>query len=132
MDLKDNSEFPHINKEPWEPPKTDLEVAKKILIQALKENKEEFGVGLDTISPENYYKQMVPYRNNNGERIIFVNGLCESFVKSPLPGEETTESGEIIGWKRHFYNVHDGGNCFWQAEINIDKKEYFHFSVNGQ
>jgi len=132
LDKQDElTQFPYQEQEFWKPEKAHLKIADEMLLQAFTDNKDEFRVTQDTISPDDYYKQLVPYLNQKGERIIYINGLCKSFVKSPIPEERVNELGEISAWKNFFYVIDDGGSCFWQTEINIDKKEYFNFSVNG-
>lgn len=52
-------------------------------------------------------------------------------LKNPPSQEKGINEWIEIDWKNEFVNVNDGGNCFWKIIINIDKKSYEDFMVNG-
>lgn len=125
-----NSSFPYNQNETWTPTRSQLQVTNDIITQLIKENESDFKTYTDNGNYQNYYKQLIPYLSENGDHMIYLNALCSTFVKSPIPYQKVNEKGEI-GWESYFYVVDDGGNCFWQAQLNIDKKEYSQLSING-
>ncbi|WP_303917913.1 hypothetical protein [Draconibacterium sediminis] len=68
------------------------------------------------IELDRYKRQYMPIINNQGEKIVWINFFCDSFD---------------IEWKKEIVFVKDGGNCYFQLKVNIDKDNYFDFWVNG-
>lgn len=68
------------------------------------------------IELEGYRRQYMPIINNQGEKIVWINFFCNSFD---------------IDWKNEIVFVLDGGNCYFQLKVNLDKDNYFDFWVNG-
>ena len=107
------------NYKPYTPTKEDIQAAEDILLACY--NKEVTG----TVNPffgrklENYHRQFVGGEKENGEKIIYINCFCyvidEYFKK----------------WKTELIMVDDGGNCFFNVRVNLDKKEYYELMVNG-
>lgn len=126
LEAEEKKEFPYKDADIWKPKSGDIKTIDSVLEIAFLSNKTEFGIN-DTITLDDYYKQLVPFINDKGERIVYVNSLCVSFIASPPPWNENKE----MDWNNHFYNVDDGGTCFWQTKINMDTLEYFDFTVNG-
>ena len=62
-----------------------------------------------------YKFQYVPYLNEKGEHIVFVNAFCK----------------ENDTWKEKLVVTSDGSDCFWQVKINIDQQHIFDFRVNS-
>jgi len=62
-----------------------------------------------------YNYQIVVVKNSIGEKLIWINALCESYDN----------------WRKDIAIIFDGGNCFFNLKINLTKKMYFEFSVNG-
>jgi hypothetical protein len=73
--------------------------------------KEDFVIELRT-----YKRQYVPITNKFGEKEVWVNCFC-----SPSDSR----------WKTEIILVNDGGNCFFNLKINIKKKRFYDFWVNG-
>ena len=67
------------------------------------------------IALKKYVLQYIVSISPNGEKIIWVNCFCEP----------------MNGWKDQVIGVHDGGNCFFNVMINLSKKTYYDFRVNG-
>lgn len=63
-----------------------------------------------------YKQQYVPYINSNGDKIVWVNCLCD--YNDP-------------DWKKGVIIVRDGGSCYFHVEINLTKKSYGLLYVNG-
>ena len=108
------------NYKPFTPTADDIQAAEDILLACY--NKEVTG----TVNPffgrklEDYYRQFVGGEKENGERIIYINCFCyvidEYFKK----------------WKTQLIMVDDGGNCFFNVKVSLDKKEYYELMVNGK
>lgn len=68
------------------------------------------------IELERYKRQYMPIINNQGEKIVWINFFCNEYN---------------IDWKNEIVFVMDGGNCYFQLKVNLDKDNYFDFWVNG-
>lgn len=66
---------------------------------------------------EEYKIQLFGYLNKDNEKIIWANYFCDAHG---------------IDWQNNLVFVHDGGNCFFNVKVNLDKKEIFDFEVNGE
>ena len=62
-----------------------------------------------------YKVQLVPYLNGKNQKCVWVNCFCD----------------EIEYWKKDIVLVDDGGTCYFNLKINLDKGKYFDFAVNG-
>ena len=63
--------------------------------------------------PQKYYKQFVAVINNNGEKEVWVNCCCEA----------------VADWKKKIQIVFDGGSCYFDLTINLDKNIVSDFRV---
>jgi hypothetical protein len=68
------------------------------------------------IKLENYKRQYVPVIHENGEKEIWINCFCDHWDQD---------------WQKKFIEVEDGGNCYFQLKINLTKKIFYDFMVNG-
>ncbi|MDQ3394782.1 MAG: hypothetical protein M3512_11810 [Bacteroidota bacterium] len=66
-----------------------------------------------------YYRQYVAFIDNEGKKKIFINAVCDSFVKNK-------------DLKKEWIFVLDGGSCFFQMEVDLETEEITSFSVNGE
>lgn len=66
-----------------------------------------------------YYKQCISYLNAENERIVKIYGLSKG-------GGEHDDF-----WDNEFIMVSDGGEYYFDAEINLTKQELTRFSFNG-
>ena len=66
-----------------------------------------------------YERQYVPVTAPNGERILWINFFC-GFNKS----SNRKKMGIVF--------VNDGGNCFFNLKINLNKRICYDFIVNGE
>jgi hypothetical protein len=64
-----------------------------------------------------FRRQYVPMILENGDKIVWINFFCFE--------------PENDKWKSEIISVRDGGNCFFNIKVNLTKKEYFDFYVNG-
>ncbi|MBC6113149.1 hypothetical protein H7U22_22260 [Pedobacter sp. CCM 8938] len=65
-----------------------------------------------------YKRQYVPFKNEQEQKEIWINCFCS------LDGH--------YKWQTEIVFVQDGGKCYFNLKINLDKKTYSMFSVNGQ
>jgi hypothetical protein len=69
------------------------------------------------IMPLNKYKlQFVPRINNKGEKEVWVNSFCET------GGHD---------WKKELIIVEDGGNCYFELDINLTTKQYYGLGIGA-
>lgn len=80
---------------------------------SLTDGHEEYKIDLNG---KNYKKQLIGAINSNGEKEIWVNCFCDSWVKS---------------WKTEILVVDDGGPCYFNFKINMQTKKIYNFVVNG-
>ena len=60
-------------------------------------------------------RQFVAVINNNGEKEVWVNCFA----------------GDFENWRKQIVMVDDGGKYFFNVKINLTKKNYYDFMVNG-
>jgi hypothetical protein len=65
--------------------------------------------------PSKYFKQFVAVINKNGEKEVWVNCCCEV----------------MDYWKKQIQTTLDGGTCYFNLKINLNKNILYNFSVNG-
>lgn len=106
----------------WEPSKEELMGVEKILCLAIKNNEFDFLKTPINNSLNGYYYQYIPFINKDGEKEISINAFCELLVIPPF--------NDLDGWKNEYVSVDDGGACYWQMKVNLDKKSYYDFHVN--
>lgn len=70
-----------------------------------------------TIDLKNYRRQYVAYLNEKNQKEVWVNCFCS--------GPDNDE------WKFKTIEVRDGGKCYFNLRINIDKGTYYEFYING-
>ena len=126
-----NESFRYGNLKTWEPNKSEINFTEKFIKEIIINNITDYGVKEISINFNDYYYQFIPYLDKNNRKIIYVNSLCKDFVQNPIQDLSSKDVEKEIEWKSHYFDVYDGGNCFWQVQVDIDKKEYFDFSVNG-
>jgi hypothetical protein len=124
-------QFRYPEMQTWKPNQAEINIAENIIPIIISENNTDNSVNEIYENITDYYFQLIPYLDKDKRKIIYVNSLCKSFVKNPLPNLDGSEPQDEIEWKSYFYDVDDGGNCFWQVKIDVEQKEYFDFSVNG-
>jgi hypothetical protein len=114
----------------WIPNTNDLNMTESILKSAIKENINEYWSLLDTVTFKKYYRQYTFYTTSNNDSIIFINAFCR--VMSIPVDSAGTWIQRPYDWKNTFMMVNDGGDCFWSIKINLSRKAYFDFMVNGE
>jgi hypothetical protein len=81
-------------------------------------------------SYKEYYRQYVCFVKENGDSIVYINALCKIF-EGPIHDDNDSLRWVRLDWQHHLIEVDDGGPCFWRIWINVTKREYFNFMVNG-
>jgi hypothetical protein len=71
--------------------------------------------GVQVKHPERYYRQYLGIIVH-GRKIIYINAFCEK----PLDF-----------WQERFYEVCDGGGCFWGVEYDVDSGRFSNLQMNG-
>jgi hypothetical protein len=106
------------DKEFFKPNKSEIQIAKKQETHYLdslgKVNKKK----LFRHEKNQYFRQYLGYIDDRGDKVILINAFCESNYSK----EELTRIWEI---------VLDGGECYYQIEVNLNTKKCFKFSING-
>ena len=82
-----------------------------------REGKNIGNLHLYLIEDLSYYKrQYVPTKNEDGEKIVWVNSFC---------------SADGWDWQNEVLGVDDGGNCYFDLIINLSTGDCYDIQVNG-
>ena len=111
----------------WIPTQNQLDLIDSIGKQAIKENGKDYYRHLKPDSLKHYYRQYICYTDSNGDSIAFINAFLKN-IFLPLPGDIR----KIDDWQYYLIEVNDGGENYWRIFINITKKRYYNFNVNGE
>ena len=71
----------------------------------------------DAESEITFRRQYVPVILDNGEKAVWINFLCGS--------------NHFEDWKENLVIVSDGGPCFFQLKVNLNRKEFYDYRYNG-
>ncbi|HMT10960.1 MAG TPA: hypothetical protein PKA39_04990, partial [Ignavibacteria bacterium] len=66
-----------------------------------------------------YNRQFLGGITESGEKIIWINCLCKR------------ESEVLKNWKTDLIIVADGGNCFFNVKVNVNRQVYYDLMING-
>ena len=69
-----------------------------------------------TIDLKRYKRQYIGTTNSHGEKIVWVNCLCDNME---------------LNWRKQLIIPYDGGNCYFHLKINLTTEEYLELRVNG-
>ncbi len=72
------------------------------------------------ILPE-YLIQFFGYINENNEKIVWSNFFCSSFYNN-----------SSVNYLEELISVDDGGNCYFNVKVNLEKEEIFDLIINGE
>jgi hypothetical protein len=72
------------------------------------------------INLSDYKIQLVSLLNDKGEKIVMLNCICNSMLNG------------LSKWREEFILVFDGGICNFNVIVNLTKKNYTNFKVNGK
>lgn len=115
----------------WNPSQTELDKVSRLLDKLEKDGKFEFVKKSKFKSYKDYYIQYFCLINERGEKIIFVNAMCEIGKTTIVHYKNGLIGFKEFEWKKYFQKVYDGGSCHWQISINISKNTYGLLNVNG-
>ena len=62
-------------------------------------------------------RQYFPVTNAEGEKVVWINFFCSGFSDS---------------WKKDVVRVVDGGSCYFNLKVNVNKKKCYAISVNAR
>lgn len=83
--------------------------------EVIKINKEAKRVIIT--KPSEFYKQLIAVYNSRGEKIVWVNCMCDINEKQ--------------NWKKRVIGVLDGGPCYFNFKINLTTNMIYDFEING-
>ena len=97
---------------------SEYNTKQKQLFKELKSNNLESNLDIKhfIIDLERYKRQYMAVINDKGEKEVWINCFCDSWGKN---------------WREEQIIIKDGGNCYFNLKINIRKKKYYDFMVNG-
>lgn len=70
------------------------------------------------INLKEYKRQYLPYVDNNGQKIVWVNCFC-------------TRWRSYERWRKYLIIIEDGGPCYFNVKVNLTTKDYHDFYANG-
>ena len=95
---------------PYDLNNDDLKKIENILASCVKNANLSFEL-------RDYFKQCIAVKNKKGEREVWINFLCHP--------------GDIEEFKYFVIHTNDGGDCYFNVKLNLDKEECYDFWVNG-
>jgi hypothetical protein len=113
----------------WTPTAEDYQLAESILMKAIRGYASDRGNRLSQETASKYYRQYVFYRNTRGDSMVFINAFCE--IHQVHVDSAGTTIWRPEDWQHQFIRVNDGGDCYWSILINLTRKSYERFNVNG-
>ena len=70
-----------------------------------------------TIELKDYGRQYIAALSDKGDKVVYVNCYCN-------PAEFSYRDKELV-------DVDDGGNCYFDFKVDLNKNEIFDFATNG-
>ena len=110
----------------WKPSDIDLKKVDEILIKAIDENQFYFYRTKKLSEIKKNYRQYLCYIDEKGEKIIFINSMCELFTDYDKNNDPI-----IFDWRNEMIDVSDGGECYWNIKVNLSTNEYYELKING-
>lgn len=109
----------------WKPNDSDLQIVDDVLISAI-DNGEFFFLENECLSEiRKYYRQYLCYINEKGEKIIFINSMCELDT-----AYDENNNPTVFDWKNEMIDIDDGGDCYWKIKINLTTNKHFGLMIN--
>ena len=71
-----------------------------------------------------YKFQLVPFYNDEKEKVIWVNGIC---IQDLFDYGEEEKS-----WRETVLIVNDGGKCHFNIYVNLKRSKAFDLVINGE
>lgn len=99
----------------------DIAAVEKILrenLDYIKTNQPDYSYSISD-NLDNYLRQYAGFINKDGEKVVWVNFLCDDGYIN------------ISSLHESILTVLDGGSCFWSVKVNIAKRKLYDMRVNG-
>lgn len=116
----------------WIPSYGQLQIADSIIKDAVSKISKSFYRRLCVDSFDSYYRQLVCYTTDEGDSLIYINALCHIYDRPLMDSNGNFIEMRRADWQKYVIDVKDGGDCFWHITIDIRKKKYLRFNVNGE
>jgi hypothetical protein len=94
----------------------EIEKIEKLINRAVLKNKKK-SKNFYIKNASKYYKQLIAVINSKREKEVWINCLCS------IDG--------IENWKKNIVGVLDGGPCYFNLKVNLNKDIFFDFIVNN-
>jgi len=116
-------------RELWKPNQMEINLTEELVKKVIEEQKKVSYINPIYKNFDKYVFQLIPYIDDENRKIMYVNSLCSDYIDD----SESVDNLEanVNYWDNFLFLVDDGGNCFWQVKIDIERGEYFDFSVNA-
>lgn len=101
------------------PTTAEIELAEELLSQCFSKQVSGTVNRFSGKKLEDYNRQFLGGITESGEKVIWVNCFCKK------------ESDILKNWKTQLIIVADGGNCFFNVKINVNKQVYYDLMING-
>ena len=107
------------NYKPYTPAVEDIKLAEDLLQQCFSKQVSGTVNRFNGKKLEDYNRQFLGGITESGEKIIWINCLCKR------------ESEVLNKWKTDLIIVADGGNCFFNVKVNVNRQVYYDLMING-
>lgn len=107
------------NYKKWTPGAGDISKTEKLLYGCYEQECRGTANRLLNRKLDDYNYQLMGALMDNGEKVIWINALCKK------------EESSMADWKKRLVVVADGGNCFFNIQVNITRDVWGLLMVNG-
>lgn len=115
----------------WHPTDSQQRLIDHLIRDYIAEHSEPYETHLQNEPFERYYRQYIAYVNRSGDSIIYLNAACDLGNYEDSGFElDSNYLQDVENWKKNLILIDDGGDCFWQIEINYSKNKVIWFMVN--
>ena len=112
-----NEEYLYKNNNAFTLSKQELETINLKLNHTIEKYNQNIEIAnYEIINLNEYNRQYLPYINNKGEKIVWINCLCGKWSDKEL---------------KQLIMVEDGGTCFFNLSINLTTGEISKLDING-
>jgi len=113
----------------------EIETAEKLLIPGVKifsqKRRDDGRANFVQRNFKKYLRQYIGYINEKNEKVIFITALWKKDEVSEEEIKQTIKSYPYHSWKEEYKWVADGGNYYWEAEINLNTNLLSSFGTHG-
>ena len=101
----------------WTPTEDDVIILEERIVEYLSQNATLFNYHEPVWERIGDYQRQFIGIQRNGSKIIYGNYFCDNLGKN---------------WRQEFFNVLDGGNCYFQVEYDVQQGIFTLLMVNGE